>query len=127
MALTEEQKRGVRLHLRVAQVSSVGAVLSGMPALTVYTHLVEAAMNELLPSGETTVIALLAELDAARAAVSTHYSRAGVVKIEDIELSADSRGALATKRDVYAGLVEDLAACLGVDPPSRSGAVWAEP
>ncbi len=127
MALTEDQRRRVRLHLRVAQVSAVGNVLSGMPVLTAYTHSVEAAMNELLPSGETTVIALLDELDAARASTSTHYSRAGVIEVEDVKLSGNDHGALAVKRDVYAGLVADLAACLGVELPQRSGSVWAEP
>lgn len=126
MALDDEQKRRVRLHMGVAQVSSTGGVLSGMPVLTVYTHLVETAINELLPTGETTVIALLAELDAARASLSTHYARAGVLEVEDIKLSDSSRG-LNEKRSVYASLVADLAACLGVDPPSRSGSVWAEP
>ncbi len=126
MALTEEQKRQCRMHLGVAQVSRSGVVLSGLPTLTTYSHLVETALNELLPSGETTVIALLAELDAARSSRSSHYARAGVVKVEDIELSDSSRG-WREKGDVYASLVADLAACLGVDPPSRSGQVWSEP
>lgn len=127
MALTEDQKRRVRLHMRVAQVAQTGTIAGGVPVLTQYTHSVETALSELLPSGETTVIALLDELDAARASTSTHYARAGVLKIEDIELSGNDHSALAAKRDVYAGLVADLAACLGVEPPQRSGSVWAEP
>lgn len=126
MALTDEQKRLVRLHMGVAQVMQTGTIAGGVPTLTQYSHSVETAINELLPTGETTVIALLAELDAARASLSTHYARAGVLEVEDIKLSDSSRG-LNEKRSVYASLVADLAACLGVDPPSRSGSVWAEP
>jgi hypothetical protein len=126
MALTDEQKRRVRLHLRVAQVMQTGTIAGGVPVLTQYTHSVETALNELTADGETTVIALLTELDAARSAASTHYARAGVIKVEDVELSDSSRG-LREKRDVYASLVADLASCLGVDPPTRSGSVWAEP
>lgn len=127
MALSSENRRRARLHLRIPQVTALGFTASGVPDMRALVHSFETALDELTADGETTVIALLTELDAARSAIATHYARAGVVKVEDIELSEDARGALEAKRDVYASLVADLAACLGVDPPSRSGSVWTEP
>lgn len=126
MALTADQRRRARLHLRIPQVAALGFTVSGVPDERAMIHSLETALDELTADGETTVIALLDELDAARASTSTHYARAGVLEVEDIKLSDSSRG-LNEKRSVYASLVADLAACLGVDPPSRSGSVWAEP
>lgn len=126
MALTAEQRRLARVHLRIPQVAALGFTVSGVPDERALIHSFETALDELTADGETTVIALLAELEAARSATTTHYARAGVLEVEDIKLSDSSRG-LNEKRSVYASLVADLAACLGVDPPSRSGNVWAEP
>lgn len=127
MALSAENRRRARVHLRIPQVTALGFTVSGVPDVRALVHSFETALDELTADGETTVIALLDELDAARLSISTHYARAGVTKVEDIELSDNQRAALETKRGVYNGLVDDLAACLGVELPSRSGRVWSEP
>jgi len=118
MALTGEQTRKVYEYLRVLQVSAVGSLLGGVPVLTLQTHLVQTAVNELTSNGETTVVSILGTMDALRSQMSAPSAARGLKRVKggssEIEFQ-DDEGGFASLTKNWEWWRRELASVLGIN------------
>lgn len=111
MALTSDEQRRCYLHLQVMQVNRFGVFVGGQPQTMLDTHRLQVALDNVTPNGETTVRALLTDLDAKRTAFVASDTRFQATRVGQIELNPKE---WADRMAQYRYLQGELAAALDV-------------
>jgi hypothetical protein len=111
VALTADEQRRCYLHLKVMQVNRWGVFVGNLPETNQDTHRLQTALDNVTANGETTVRALLTDLDAKRTAFIASDTRFQATRVGQIELNPKEWADRITQ---YAYLQRDLAATLDV-------------
>lgn len=87
MALSTDEQRKIALYLKYPQAGRLGVVSGGVLFTMELTHKLQAALDSVTASGETTARALLVTLDALHAALFTVEGRFKVTAIDGATLN----------------------------------------